>query len=374
MPAAVHDLANGASRQLWEVRLLWNGGRREEIDGLFWADDVDAVNKRAISLWPQLASSVPCGGMSAMSCQENVDGSRTRKGIPYQGFACLGMGQASVMITVSQVVSASARRYGAQLVKRALASRGLSKAGSREEQARRLADYILYPAEDDDLLTAWRCTQQQGVDIRLEISLDAPCHPSQGPGIDDVVKASEERVGSGGARFLRLADGRGWLPTRDAHGQVLFNRENPKSIHLKVEQLGEWSEARLLSAMRSKDLRPWLMVEAYVEGANGERREIVSFTQCPPWQVRVDDMAFPLTLTFIERSCSEAAGRTSMSPSEAAATPMKDPPANENAASGQKLSRIVAPGDGIEEAAFHSKRRRLRKKTAAASTMQPKLS
>jgi hypothetical protein len=123
------DLSNGTSQRLWEVKLLWNGGR-SEIHGVFWSEGVDAVNQEALKLWPALASTTPCGdGMQGLGCQDNVDGSKTKPGMPYQGFATLRYGQASVMIVVESVTSSSVCRYGAQLVKQALLSRNLSKAG-----------------------------------------------------------------------------------------------------------------------------------------------------------------------------------------------------------------------------------------------------
>lgn len=335
--------------------------------GLFWSDDVDAVNERAIALWPMLASSVPCGGLAGMGCKENVDGSRTKRGMPYQGFACLGYGQASVMIVVSQVVACTARRFGAHLVKRALASRGLSKAGSREEQAQRLADYILYPFEKGELQTLWRCTRPEGVDIRLMIGFDAPRHAAQGPRMHEVVMASEERVGSDGVRCLRLADGRGWLPTADPHGQALFTRENAKHVHLKVEEPWQWSQAGLLSLIDRNGVRPWLVVEAYVDGANGERRALHPFPKSPPWEVRVDDMLFPLTVTLIMPPPSQPAEPASQSPPEAAATPLKKRPPHDEAASELKQSRAAAPG----EAVARQQRRRLRQKTPATAFKPP---
>mmetsp|Transcript_56439 Transcript_56439/g.165012 ORF Transcript_56439/g.165012 Transcript_56439/m.165012 type:complete len:379 (+) Transcript_56439:81-1217(+) len=373
MGGGVFDLSNGSSRQLWEILLLWNGGRREEIFGLFWSNDVDAVNEQAVALWPGLASSMPCGdGMAGMDCEQNVDGSRTRKGEPYQGFACLGHGQASVMIIVSRVVSCSARSYGANLVKRALASRSLSKAGSREEQARRLLDHVLYASENKHLQTGWRCIHQDGVDVRLEIGFNAPRHCMQGPTMNEVVRASEERVGSEGIRFLRLADGSGWVPTSDPQGQMLFTREDAKYIRIKFEQPCQWSEAGLLSSTRSNAVRPCLVLEAYVEGANGERREVPAFSRRPPWQLRVDDMDFPLTLTLIEPGSSEAAAPSSQSPPEPEATsvstPQRPPTATEakDPGSGQKESRGTMPSE--REAPL--KKRRLRRKGPAPAAFQ----
>jgi hypothetical protein len=60
------DLSNGTSQRLWEVKLLWNGGR-SEIHGVFWSEGVDAVNQEALKLWPALASTTPCGdGMQGL--------------------------------------------------------------------------------------------------------------------------------------------------------------------------------------------------------------------------------------------------------------------------------------------------------------------
>lgn len=120
---------------------------------------------------------------------------------------------------------------------------------------------ILYPSEREDLQTTWRCVQQEGVDIRLEIGFNVPRHGMPGLVMNEVVKeASEERTGRDGIRYLRLADGKGWVPTTDPHGQMLFIRVNTKRIQLKVEQPWQWSEAGLLSRMRSSNLRPWLAV------------------------------------------------------------------------------------------------------------------
>ena len=117
----------------------------------------------------------------------------------------------------------------------------------------------------------------------------------------------------------------------------MFTRENAKYIHLKIEKYQQRNEAGLLCGMRSHDSRP------YVEGANGETRELLSFPKCPPWQTRVEDMDFPLTLNFIEPSSCKAAAPISQEVEEAS-TPKRPLPASrdDEAKSAHKQSRAAA--------------------------------
>lgn len=338
---------------------MWNGGRRQETHGLWWCDNVDIVNQVAISLWPELAGGWPCcrDAMGSMGCQDNVDGSRTPKGRPYQGFATLGDGQASVNIFVNQITRCHVPGFGAQLVKRALQSRGLSKAGSKDELSRRLADYILYPSCDDNVHTSWKWkhSPEKGVEIYTAMSFTAARHCTQAPHTKEVVQASEERVGSDGVRFLRLADGSGWLPTADHAGQILLVREDAKHTCVKVQELAQWSQEYLRSAVMDRKMNPYLAVEAYVESVkNGERRELPWPAKHPPWQTDVRDMAFPLALTFIEPGKPDPAHNADMiTQSEPVMTPMK-----KHTMPSQDLGSVS------QKAVLPSKRRRLRQKTA----------
>lgn len=366
MMTQVHDLSGGTSRRLWEIQLMWNGGRRKETHGLFWCDDVNAVNQVAISLWPGLAAGWPCCGdaMSSMDFQDNVDGSKTPDGAPYEGFACLGMGQASVNIFVNQVTRSCVPGFGVRLVNRVLQSRNLPKVGSRDELSRRLADYILYPSTNEDLHTSWKwkCVQENGVDVYTEMRLDAPHHCSQAPHIKEIVQASEERVGSDGIRFLRLADGSGWLPTADPSGQMLLTRENAKHTHVKILNPCQWNQENLRSAILAEKMNPYLAVEAYVESACGERRELPWPAKHPPWQTDVQDMAFPLTLAFVEpgKPCTlHNSDPITQSLPEAVSTPLKKHRGDEDLGSMPTPSTEDAPG----EATLPPKRRRLRQKT-----------
>lgn len=370
----VHDLSTrGASRQLWEIQLMWNGGRRQETHGLFWCNDVDAVNQIAISLWPQLAAGWPCcrDAMGSMGCQENVDGSRTRKGAPYQGFATLGDGQAAVNIFVKQITRSHVPGLGVQLVKRALQSRNLSKVGSRDELSRRLADYILYPSTNEDLHTSWKwkCIQENGVDIYTEMRFDAPHYRTQASQTNEIVKASEERVGNDGIRFLRLADGSGWLPTADPSGRIVLIREDVKLTHVIIQKPCQWNQEDLRSTIQAKRMNPYLAVEAYVEGACGERRELPWPAKHPPWQTDVHDMTFPLILTFVEPGKPprvQTPDPTAMSLPEAVITPVKRPGGDKELGSRPTPSSGDAPS---KEERPQPKRRRLRQKTTVPAML-----
>ena len=96
---------------------------------------MDAVNEKAIGLWDEL------GDHRWRDCEDNVDGSRTRSGEPYQGFACFDAGGSSCLITVSPVKSKKdvdqnalpyvpTESYGIMNIKRILRSRQMTyKAG-----------------------------------------------------------------------------------------------------------------------------------------------------------------------------------------------------------------------------------------------------
>lgn len=133
---------------------MWNGGRKEEIHGFYWNDSVDDVNRIAIGLWNVLGD--PDDSMDR-GCEENVDGSRTDPGEPFQGFTTLYGGQASCLITVSPVKYSKencgkgmdlhyvpTQMYGIVNLKRILKSRQISyKAGDKKDAlAKQLHDYL----------------------------------------------------------------------------------------------------------------------------------------------------------------------------------------------------------------------------------------
>merc|ERR1712232_33395 len=92
----------------------------------------------------------------------------------------------------------------------------------------------------------------------------------------------------------------GWLPATDRNDQMLLVRERAKQINLRVPALQQWSQEGLRDAILNQGMRPWFAVEAYVVSAAGYRRDLPAPGKRPPWHVRVDDMVFPLVLTFIE--------------------------------------------------------------------------
>ena len=133
---------------------MWNGGRKEEIHGFYWNDSVDDVNRIAIGLWDVLGD--PDDSIDR-GCEENVDGSRTDPGEPFQGFTTLYGGQASCLITVSPVKYSKencgkgmdlhyvpTQMYGIVNLKRILKSRQISyKAGDKKDAlAKQLYDYL----------------------------------------------------------------------------------------------------------------------------------------------------------------------------------------------------------------------------------------
>lgn len=237
--------------------------------------------------------------------------------------------------------------------------------GSREELSRRLADYILYPSADEDVHTSWKWkhVQENGVHIYSEMRFDAPNHCTQALHMQDMVKASEERVGSDGIRFLRLVDGSGWLPTADpSSGQMLLIRDNVKQTQVKIQSPCQWNQGHLRESILAEKMNPYLAVEAYVESACGDRRDLPWPAKHPPWQTDVHDMAFPLTLTFVEPGKPrplQTVDPISQSPPEAVTTPLKKHCADQESGSMPTPQTGKAP----MEANFHPKRRRLRQKT-----------
>ena len=101
---SVTDLSAGSSKILWELELSWNGGQKTEVDSFYWADSPDAVTKEAVALWPLL------GNPEWRDNETNVDGSETKPGQPYYGFACLNAGSSSCGMFVSAVKHH--KRYG----------------------------------------------------------------------------------------------------------------------------------------------------------------------------------------------------------------------------------------------------------------------
>ena len=89
------DLSAGTSNVLWEVRLLWNS-RKHETHSFYWSDDVDAVTREALGVWDSLGDNP-----EYRDTMDNVDGTKTRPGAPYQGFSCLNAGSSCLHISVA---------------------------------------------------------------------------------------------------------------------------------------------------------------------------------------------------------------------------------------------------------------------------------
>ena len=83
---------------------------------------------------------VPSGGID---CQENFRGEKTRLGEAYSGFACIGLGSASVSISVNKVGRAALQSYAPMILKQILKSRKLSTEGGKDELVEWLAQYIV---------------------------------------------------------------------------------------------------------------------------------------------------------------------------------------------------------------------------------------
>lgn len=153
---AVHDLSGGQSKILWEIELIWNGGRKSETEGFYWSDSPDAVNGKAMSLWNILDPAY-------RDNEENVDGSKTKSGQPYTGFACIQAGSASCMMTVKAVKQhqryggnwdpemdkyypspCTTGNYGIQALKRIAKSRNIPVASgeSKDALAQKVHDYL----------------------------------------------------------------------------------------------------------------------------------------------------------------------------------------------------------------------------------------
>lgn len=105
-----------SSSCLWVVTRAYTNEKDEAIAGV-WSDTPDTANARALRLWYEY-------NPDWMDCQDNVDGSRTEKGECYQGFSCVDVGSASVMIYVSKYEGYMG--FGIQALKRILKSRNIS--------------------------------------------------------------------------------------------------------------------------------------------------------------------------------------------------------------------------------------------------------
>jgi len=109
MTPQVIDLSGGTSKVLWMIEMIWNGGQKTEIEGFYWSDMPEAVNRQAVGIWPALG----LFGAEYRGCEDNVDGSSTLPGHPYVGSATLDAGASCCNIFVSAAKpSAPTANYG----------------------------------------------------------------------------------------------------------------------------------------------------------------------------------------------------------------------------------------------------------------------
>eukprot|EP00618_Florenciella_parvula_P018746 CAMPEP_0119499912 /NCGR_PEP_ID=MMETSP1344-20130328/22223_1 /TAXON_ID=236787 /ORGANISM="Florenciella parvula, Strain CCMP2471" /LENGTH=226 /DNA_ID=CAMNT_0007535957 /DNA_START=27 /DNA_END=707 /DNA_ORIENTATION=+ len=145
--------AEPASRTLWTVSMMYGGGRTTKIEHAVWSDTPDAANQLAIKQWARFDK-------QWMDNCDNVDGSATKPGEAYQGFACIECGADSLMINVDTVVyhepnMTGVYTLGTNLLKKVLKSRGIdtSTAGLKGNAAKnaladRLKGYAAPPPKD----------------------------------------------------------------------------------------------------------------------------------------------------------------------------------------------------------------------------------
>ena len=82
---------------------------------------------------------MPGGGIDS---SDNLHGEKTRPGECYQGFACVGLGLASVNVSVNRVAVHTLRSYAPMILKQILRSRGLKTTGDKEELIQRIEHYM----------------------------------------------------------------------------------------------------------------------------------------------------------------------------------------------------------------------------------------
>lgn len=82
-------------------------------------------------------------------------------------------------------------------------------------------------------LPTWQCTWPNGCAIRLRPLYTAQRRADPGPMEGEVFQVSHCRTGTDGILHLRLADGRGWLPTTNPLGELMC-------VHYETSSVGPW--------------------------------------------------------------------------------------------------------------------------------------
>lgn len=119
--------------QLYEIIWVWNGQRLENKICV-WADSPDPVNELAKQKWNEIAG---------IETSTNLDGSQTKPGEKYEGFACFGVEQGSLLVFVDEVNNAS--KLGSIMIKNILKTRNITNVakGKRGKSAQKAAAAVL---------------------------------------------------------------------------------------------------------------------------------------------------------------------------------------------------------------------------------------
>ena len=105
-----------------------NFGAAQQYYGIFWSEGPEAVNARAIALWPEFDGYQGELGedfRGHRDSEENIDGAATKPGKCYSGFACFGYGEVAISLAVEELsvnlIRTLQEVYGTNLLKEALA-------------------------------------------------------------------------------------------------------------------------------------------------------------------------------------------------------------------------------------------------------------
>ncbi|CAE8591510.1 unnamed protein product [Polarella glacialis] len=111
-----------------------------ELEGLFWDNSPDKANRHAIETWGAWCDPMMPGG--GVDNADNLRGEKTRPGECYKGFACIGVGQASVSTSVNRVTAGTLHSYTPMILKQILRSRKLATTGGKDELIQRINLYM----------------------------------------------------------------------------------------------------------------------------------------------------------------------------------------------------------------------------------------
>ena len=142
----VGDLSTNRSKVLWEITL--NDGDHNENAGFYWSDTPDPVNEEALRLWRRLGDQEWCE-------------KKANPGQPYSGSAFTDEGHMNMEVkavkhALDGGVPGTTGKYGIQLLKRLLKSRGIKY--TKEDTKEALAIDLYAQVEE------WIPVHEQGLE------------------------------------------------------------------------------------------------------------------------------------------------------------------------------------------------------------------